>query len=121
MAASNSQGIQTLVEAEKEAAKIVQKARQYRIDRLKAARTEAAKEIEDLKAQKNEEFHQFETEHAGSSDQTFAKITTETEVKLQQIQEAFNKHKAVVIERLLSVVTTIEPKLHPNVKVGDQA
>ena len=33
-----------------------------RIDRLKAARTEAAKEIEALKAQKNEEFHQFETE-----------------------------------------------------------
>ncbi|CAG8453267.1 5638_t:CDS:2 [Paraglomus occultum] len=120
-AASNSQGIQTLVEAEKEAAKIVQKARQYRVDRLKAARTEAAKEIEALKAQKNEEFQQFETEHAGSSDQSFAKITAETETKLAQIQEAFNEHKAAVIERLLSAVTTVEPTLHANVRVGDQA
>jgi len=52
MAHQNSQGIQTLLDAEKEAAKIVQKARQYRVQRLKDARTEAAKEIEELKAQK---------------------------------------------------------------------
>lgn len=63
--ASNSQGIQTLLEAEKESSKIVQKARQCnflflirtdRVQRLKDARTEAAKEIEQLKEQKKSEF-----------------------------------------------------------------
>jgi V-type H+-transporting ATPase subunit G len=39
----STQGISTLLDAEKEASKIVQKARQYRIQRLKDARTEALK------------------------------------------------------------------------------
>jgi V-type H+-transporting ATPase subunit G len=43
----SSQGISTLLEAEKEASKVVQKARQYRIQRLKDARTEALKVITD--------------------------------------------------------------------------
>ena len=56
MAAQNSQGIQILLEAEKEASKIVQKGRQYRIQKLKDAKTEAQKEIYALKAQKQSEF-----------------------------------------------------------------
>jgi len=113
----NSQGIQTLLEAEKEAAKIVQKARQYRVQRLKDARTEAAKEIEELKTQKNAEFKDFEADHAGTSDQSFTKLTGETEAKLAAIQTAFDKNKNSVIEKLLTTVTTVEPKVHVNVKI----
>ncbi|EJT45598.1 hypothetical protein A1Q1_05935 [Trichosporon asahii var. asahii CBS 2479] len=60
--AANSQGIQTLLEAEKEAAKVVQKARQYRVQKLKDARSEAAKEIEQYKAQKEADFKKFESD-----------------------------------------------------------
>jgi len=117
MAHQNSTGIQTLLEAEKEAAKIVQKARQYRVQRLKDARTDAAKEIEELKAQKNTEFRKFETEHAGTSDQSFAKLAAETDAKLATIQIAFEESKNLVIEKLLTTVTAVEPKVHINVKI----
>ncbi|KAG1632226.1 hypothetical protein G6F45_004261 [Rhizopus arrhizus] len=59
MSVSNSQGINTLLDAEREAAKIVQKAKQYRVQRAKDARLEAAKEIENIKAQKNAEYQSF--------------------------------------------------------------
>jgi len=119
MAHQNSHGIQTLLDAEKEAAKIVQKARQYRVQRLKDARTEAAKEIEELKAQKSAEFQKFEDEHAGMSGQSFAKLNEETDAKVGSIQEAFGKNKNAVMESLLTAVTTVEPKIHVNVKIRE--
>lgn len=96
-AANQSQGIQTLLEAEKEAAKIVQKARTCacalegggniqretvtdvaispilylfisyspsvdRTQKLKDARSEAAKEIDDVKSKKEKEFQSFQKE-----------------------------------------------------------
>ncbi|CAJ0633374.1 18394_t:CDS:2 [Entrophospora sp. SA101] len=108
MAAQNSQGIQKLLEAEKEASMIVEKARQYRVDRLKAARTEAAKEIEALKEQKNLEFKAFEAE-----------LDAETEIKLESIQMAFKDNKDSVIDKLLSTITTVQPKVHMNFKINE--
>ncbi|CAG8433332.1 13064_t:CDS:2 [Ambispora gerdemannii] len=121
MAAQNSQGITTLLEAEKEAAKTVQRARQYRVQRLKDARTEAAKEIEALKTQKNAEFQEFEAMHTGSSDQSFARVTTETEQKLQEVQAAVQKNHLLVTERLLTAITKVEPKIHRNFRHVEQS
>ncbi|CAG8575751.1 6759_t:CDS:2 [Dentiscutata erythropus] len=118
MAAQSSQGITTLLEAEKEAAKIVQKARNYRVQRLKEARTEAIKEIEALKARKNAEFQAFEAEHAGSSDQSVALVEAETESKLVSIKEAFENKKSGVMENLLSAVTNVQPKIHKNLRAA---
>ncbi|RUS30444.1 H+-ATPase G subunit-domain-containing protein [Jimgerdemannia flammicorona] len=116
MAASNSQGIQTLLEAEKEAAKIVQKAKQFRTERLKAARTEAAKEIDTLKAQKNAEYQAFDTEHSGEADQLVAKVSQETEAKLIEVQTAFAQNKEIVIAKLLETMTNVQPAVHVNAK-----
>ncbi|CAO3574482.1 unnamed protein product [Mortierella alpina] len=116
MAASNSSGIQTLLDAEKEASKIVQKARQYRVQRLKEARTEAAHEIEELKASKQEAFKKFEQEHAGSSDQTSQRVEVETEQKRAEIQAAFDQNRDAVLQKLLETVYTVEPKIHVNAR-----
>ncbi|KAI4209154.1 MAG: hypothetical protein LQ349_009573, partial [Xanthoria aureola] len=59
MSAQNSKGIQTLLDAEREAQKIVQKDRSKRV---KDARSEAQKEIDDYRKQKEDEFHKFEKE-----------------------------------------------------------
>ncbi|RHZ89311.1 hypothetical protein Glove_16g169 [Diversispora epigaea] len=114
MAAQSSQGIQTLLEAEKEASKIVAKARNFRVQRLKEARTEAAKEIEILKAQKKEEFESFEAEHKGSQD--LDKVKAETEAMIVSINEAFTEKKSKVADRLLSIVTNVQPTIHKNFK-----
>ena len=62
MSAQNTASIQTLLEAEKEAQQIVEKARQYRTQKVKDARSEAQKEIEKYKARKEEEFKKYEKE-----------------------------------------------------------
>lgn len=54
--------IQTLLEAEKDAQAIVEKARTYRTQRLKDARSEAAKEVEAYKKKKEEEFKEYESQ-----------------------------------------------------------
>ncbi|KAG9295812.1 hypothetical protein G9A89_009041 [Geosiphon pyriformis] len=91
-----------------------------RIQKLKDARTEAAKEIEELKARKNAELQAFEAEHTGNSDQSFARVAAETEVRLTEIQEAVQRHKHLVTERLFEAITTVNPKVHPNVRVDEQ-
>ncbi|KAH9924791.1 H+-ATPase G subunit-domain-containing protein [Fomitopsis serialis] len=116
MAAQQSQSIQTLLEAEKEAAKTVQQARQYRVQKLKDARAQAAKEIEQYKRQKEDEFKAFEASHAGSTQTAQAAVDQETVVKLQEITDAYNENKDQVVKKLLDRVVLVKPELHRNLK-----
>ncbi|KAI8072658.1 G subunit of V-type ATPase [Gongronella butleri] len=114
MATSSSQGINTLLEAEREAAKIVQKAKQHRIQRLKDARSEATKEIEQLKAEKNTEFQNFVAQHSGESDQSLGKVDKETDVKIEEIRAAYAQNKEKAIEQLLESITKVDVNPHIN-------
>lgn len=60
MSAQNTASIQTLLEAEREAQQIVERARAYRQQRLKDARTEAGKDVETYKQKKDAEFKEYE-------------------------------------------------------------
>ncbi|EJF64249.1 V-type ATPase, partial [Dichomitus squalens LYAD-421 SS1] len=115
-AAQQSQSIQTLLEAEKEAAKVVQQARQYRVQRLKDARSEAEKEIEEYKKTKEQEFKAFEQSHAGTTQTVQARIDKETEVKQKEIRAAYEGNKDKVVQKLLDRVILVKPELHRNLK-----
>ncbi|KAJ1306906.1 hypothetical protein OPQ81_007889 [Rhizoctonia solani] len=99
-----SSQVQRLLEAEKEAAKIVQEARQYRTQKLKDARTEAAKEIEEYRKQKEEEFKSLEGQRAGSTSHAQDTIDKDTEAKIAAIDEAYTKQKDIVVQKLLDRV-----------------
>ncbi|KAI3659363.1 hypothetical protein MP638_001285 [Amoeboaphelidium occidentale] len=114
MATTANSGIQTLLEAEKEAAKVVAKARQYRVQRLKDAKTEAVKEINTLKAQKEKEYEDI-SKKLSASDAT-SKVDVETDEKIKALKEAFNKNKDSVIQKLLDTVCRVEPSIHPNLR-----
>ncbi|KAJ9078538.1 hypothetical protein DSO57_1005684 [Entomophthora muscae] len=116
MVSQGSQGIQTLLEAEKEASKIVEKARQYRVQRLKDARSEAAKEIESLKQKKQAEFQSFEKKHSGSTDEVVKAIEIDTKAKVKEVKELFNKNKDEVAKKLIKTVLNVSPKPHRNAK-----
>ncbi|KAJ3072597.1 H(+)-transporting V1 sector ATPase subunit G [Podochytrium sp. JEL0797] len=116
--AQNSQGIQTLLEAEKDASKIVTKARQYRVQRLKDARAEALKEIEVLKAEKNKEFALFEQQYSGTSDDSFSKVNAETDQKIIEIDAAYKQNKSIAIERILASLVNVKPEVHVNVRTA---
>ncbi|KAI0305812.1 H+-ATPase G subunit-domain-containing protein [Multifurca ochricompacta] len=113
---TTSQGIQTLLEAEKEAAKVVQQSRQYRVQRLKDARTEAAKEIEDYHKVKDQEFAAFQSSHAGTTLDAQTIIDKETEEKLSAISDAYNVYREDVLRKLLDRVVLVQPELHRNLK-----
>jgi V-type H+-transporting ATPase subunit G len=85
-----------------------------RVQRLKDARAEAAKEIDAIKAQKQAEFAASQQNDVGSVDASVAKVTQETEQDLVKITQEYASHKAAVIKKLLDQVTTVEPKMHPN-------
>ncbi|KAI8916753.1 hypothetical protein PhCBS80983_g04442 [Powellomyces hirtus] len=116
--AQSAQGIQTLLEAEKEASRVVAKSRQYRTQRLKDARSEAQKDIEALKAQKNKEFSEFEKQNGGGSDDTVAKANAETEQQLKEVNALYAKNKAQVVDKLLSGIISVSPQVHPNAKLA---
>ncbi|SMR43990.1 unnamed protein product [Zymoseptoria tritici ST99CH_3D1] len=111
MAAQNSAGIQTLLDAEREAQKIVQKAREYRTKRVKDARSEAQKEIEEYRNQKEEEFKTFEKQHTSGNEKAEQDANKDTEKQLNEIKQIGSKTGPKVVDDLLKAV--MEP--HPEV------
>merc|ERR1712000_206731 len=92
MSAQNSAGIQTLLDAEKEAQKIVQKAREYR-------------------KKKEEEFKKFESEQSSGNKKAEDDANKEAEAKVKEIQEAGKKSWKKVVEDLIKAVTSPHPEV----------
>ncbi|KAK4098427.1 V-type ATPase [Parathielavia hyrcaniae] len=107
--AQNSAGIQTLLDAEREASKIVQKAREYRTKRVREARDEAKKEIEAYRANKEAEFKGFEAQHTQGNKEAEEEADKEADAKIKEIQQAGKKHQDDVISNLLSAVFDAQP------------
>ncbi|RMZ12876.1 hypothetical protein D0864_00582 [Hortaea werneckii] len=137
MAAQNSAGIQTLLDAEREAQKIVQKAREYRTKRVKDARSEAQKEIEDYRKQKDDEFQKFEkevqrsppfplqvrarvsvrrmltlrTQHSSGNKAAEEQAEKDTQKELDNIKEIGNKQGGKVVDDLVKAVMEVHPQV----------
>ncbi|KAF6802178.1 V-type ATPase [Colletotrichum musicola] len=106
MSAQNSAGIQTLLDAEREASKIVQK---VRTKRVKEARDEAKKEIEAYRTSKEDEFKKFESEHTRGNKQAEDEANREAESKIREIKTAGKKGQDKVITDLLKAVFDVKP------------
>ncbi|KAJ8521573.1 hypothetical protein ONZ45_g1742 [Pleurotus djamor] len=89
-----------------------------RVQKLKDARTEAQKEIDDYKKAKEAEFSTFEAsiKHTGFTTSAQSAVDKETEVKLEQITESYQKSKDEVVKKLLDRVVLVKPELHRNLK-----
>ncbi|KAL2055734.1 hypothetical protein ABVK25_003978 [Lepraria finkii] len=121
MSAQNSKGIQTLLDAEREAQKIVQKAREYRSKRVKDAKNEAQKEIEEYRKQKDDEFKEFEKKHTSGNKNPEEDASKDADEQLKTIKEAGNKTGDKVIEDLLRVVTEVKPEVPDRVNAPPKA
>ncbi|KAJ7370145.1 hypothetical protein OS493_034074 [Desmophyllum pertusum] len=114
--ASQSQGIQHLLQAEKKAETIVSEARKRKTQKLKRAKEEAQAEIKSYREEREKQFMDYQREHMGSKDDFQAKIEEQTSVRLDQISDSVTKNQDKVIERLLSLVYDIKPELHQNLR-----
>ncbi|KAL8665576.1 MAG: hypothetical protein Q9202_002080 [Teloschistes flavicans] len=106
--AQNSKGIQTLLDSEREAQKIVQKDRSKRV---KDARSEAQKEIEDYRKEKEEEFQKFEKEHTSGNKKAEEDADKDAEEQMNAIKGAGEKKGQDVVNDLLRVVTEVQPEV----------
>ncbi|KAK3167764.1 hypothetical protein OEA41_010893 [Lepraria neglecta] len=121
MSAQNSKGIQTLLDAEREAQKIVQKAREYRSKRVKDAKNEAQKEIEEYRRKKDEEFKEFEKKHTSGNKKAEEDASKDADEQVKKIKEAGNNTGDKVIDELLRVVTEVKPEIPDRVNAPPKA
>ncbi|KAK3201867.1 hypothetical protein GRF29_164g969877, partial [Pseudopithomyces chartarum] len=105
--AQNSAGIQTLLDAEREAQKIVQ---QDRTKRVKDARSEAQKEIETYRKEKEDEFQKFEKEHSSGNKKAEDDAKKDTDVKVKEIEGIGNKSGSKVVEQLIEAASNAKPE-----------
>ncbi|KAI4756095.1 hypothetical protein E4T52_11787 [Aureobasidium sp. EXF-3400] len=123
MSAQNSAGIQTLLDAEREAQKIVQQGKSYhlacplhRTKRVKDARSEAQKEIDEYRNKKEEEFKQFSTQHTSGNEQAEKDASKDTDEKLKEIKSIGDKEGSTVVDNLLRAVTDVKPQVPDRVE-----
>ncbi|KAF2350661.1 Vacuolar (H+)-ATPase G subunit [Trinorchestia longiramus] len=119
--ASQSQGVQQLLAAEKKAAEKVAEARKRKARRLKQAKDEAQQEIEKFRLEREQQYKQYEAKHLGSQDDVAARIKKETVVKKDLQNQMVANSKDQVIARVLAMVQDIKPELHQNVRLADSA
>merc|ERR1711981_536700 len=112
--ASNTQGIQQLLTAEKRAAEKVSEARKRKNRRLKQAKEEAQAEIERYKAEREGQFREHEARYAGSKGDVAARIDADAKLRVDSMNSSVNANKNKVITDLMEAVCNIEPKVHAN-------
>ncbi|XP_039291561.1 V-type proton ATPase subunit G [Nilaparvata lugens] len=117
--ASQTQGIQQLLAAEKRAAEKVAEAKKKKARRLKEAKEEAQEEIEKYRAEREKLFREFEAKHMGSREDVAARIEADTKIKIDAMNKAIVEHKEQVIKKILELVYDIKPEVHVNYRAGE--
>ncbi|XP_001364328.1 V-type proton ATPase subunit G 1 [Monodelphis domestica] len=116
--ASQSQGIQQLLQAEKRAAEKVSEARKRKNRRLKQAKEEAQAEIEQYRLQREKEFKAKEDSALGSHGSCSSEVEKETLQKMSILHNYFQKNKEEVLDNLLVFVCDIHPTIHENYRIN---
>ncbi|CCG82232.1 V-type proton ATPase subunit G [Taphrina deformans PYCC 5710] len=114
MSAQNTASIQTLLEAERDAQQIVEKARQYRTQRLKDARSEAQKEIDKYKSKKDTEYKEYEDKNSGNNDDAEKEAQKSIDTQLSEIKKSQEEGKKVIVDNLLAAIVKSDPQMHIN-------
>ena len=112
--ATQTQGIQQLLAAEKKAADKVGEARKRKARRLKQAKEEAQSEIEKYREERERQFKEYEHQHLGSRDDIASKIDIETTKRVNAMNQRVDNNKEQVMKTLLDMVNNVEPRLHIN-------
>uniref|UniRef100_A0A8C5YG48 V-type proton ATPase subunit G n=1 Tax=Microcebus murinus TaxID=30608 RepID=A0A8C5YG48_MICMU len=108
--ASQSQGIQQLLQKVSEARK-----RKNRL--LKQAKEEAQAEIEQYRLQREKEFKAKEASALGSHGSCSTEVE-ETQEKMTILQTYFSQNRDEALDNLLAFVCDIQPEIHENYHIN---
>jgi len=116
-ALGQNDGIQQLLQAEKEAAKKVAEARKKKTLRLKQAKQEAQNEVEQYRLQQEAEYCKAEEGILGSKTDIEHQINIKLVKELEVLNSGVSQNKEKVQHKLLMFVYNIKPELHQNFKI----
>ncbi|KAM9005499.1 V-type proton ATPase subunit G 2 isoform X1 [Sarcophilus harrisii] len=120
--ASQSQGIQQLLQAEKRAAEKVADARKSeslgKARRLKQAKEEAQMEVEQYRREQEQEFQSKQQAAMGSQGNLSAEVEQATRRQIQSMQSSQQHSREGVLAQLLGMVCDIRPQIHPNYRIA---
>ncbi|CAI9171497.1 unnamed protein product [Rangifer tarandus platyrhynchus] len=116
--ASQSQGIEQLLQAEKRAAEKVSEARKRKNRRLKQAKEEAQAEIEQHRLQREKELKAKEAAALGSRGSCSTGVEKATQEKTTILQTDFRQNRDEVLDNLLAFVCDIRPAIHENYRIS---
>lgn len=111
---AQSNGIATLLKAEKEAQKIVSEARKYRQEKLKEAKKDASNEIAQYKAQKDKELKTYSEQNEGGLDDLKAQAESSIQAQLEEIDLITENKKQQVVDLLINAVINPVGGMHVN-------
>lgn len=94
---------------------IVQQAREYRTQKLKDARIDAQKEVDELKRVRESTFKDMQDESTDTQSTHKKQVEHDTEKALSELVVQFQDKKIIVVDKLLGRVTHTTNQLHRNV------
>lgn len=115
--ASSTFGISSLLQAEKQAKEKISEAKKGKARRLKAAKEEAKAEIKIFEKQSEEKFKEQQQVIMGSREDMIKNQEAHERSEHERISTKTQSNKGLVIDRIISLVCNVEPKLHVNYRV----
>eukprot|EP01105_Mastigella_eilhardi_P006595 TRINITY_DN18132_c0_g1_i1.p2 TRINITY_DN18132_c0_g1~~TRINITY_DN18132_c0_g1_i1.p2 ORF type:complete len:130 (+),score=35.18 TRINITY_DN18132_c0_g1_i1:51-392(+) len=102
--------VQLLMEAERQAQDIVNKAKREKTTMLKAAREEARDEISAYKGERDRGFQEFVQAHTGDTNERTTVMRAETDKQIQQIYAETQANGAAVLRLLIETVLDVDKR-----------
>jgi len=110
---SDNKGIARLLQAEKDAAKIIQEARNARKARLQQAKLEAKRDVDAYMAERQAQFDKFKNEHQRGTSAVEKDMRNDTEQKIASINSSVDRNVNDVVDMLLKYVIAVDCKVQP--------
>ncbi|XP_052056661.1 V-type proton ATPase subunit G 3 isoform X2 [Apodemus sylvaticus] len=118
--ASQSQGVQQLLQAEKRAKEKLDEAKKSKgtysrkAKRLRQAKEEAVAETDQYRMQREKDFRLKQSKMMGSQSHLSDEIEEQTLEKIKELNGSYNKCMESVIKQLLSMVCDMKAEVHVN-------
>ena len=112
--ASQTQGIQQLLAAEKRADEKVNQARKRKALKLKKAKEEAQAEVLRFREERDRQFKDYEKQYMGSKESSAVLIEESTVKNIEAMKYTVTSNKNKVIQYLIDQVFDVQPQVHQN-------
>lgn len=99
--------VQRLMAAEQERNRIIAEARQRKVQKVKEAKIDAERQVEELRKAKDYELQRYQAELAGTADRDKSDVVRETDAQMQAMKKLSSQRLDKVADVLVQMVCTV--------------